>query len=201
MRPRAVLFDLDGTLHDSDPVWHAALLALAERHELVAVEGDFAGLQGLSTPEAVGLVHGRLGVTAGNVPGDVRWLEERVARDLADRPAWHPGALDLVRDVRAAGVPTALVTSSSRILVDSLLTGPPAALFDTVVSGDDVEHVKPHPEPYLLAATQLRLDPAACVAVEDSPVGTASATAAGCHVVDISRLPDRLALTLDLLRL
>ncbi|MFG1606140.1 HAD family hydrolase [Actinoplanes sp. NPDC049265] len=201
MRPQAVFFDLDGTLHDSDPVWQDAMFALAERHEAVAVTGAFDGLQGLSTPEAVALVRGRLGVAGGDVPGDVRWLEERVSRALAEQPAWHPGALDLVREVRAAGVPTALVTSSSRILVDSLLTGPAAALFDIVVNGDDVARVKPHPEPYRLAAARLGVDPAGCVAVEDSPAGTASAAAAGCHVVDISRLPDRVALNLDLLRL
>lgn len=198
---RAVLFDLDGTLHDSDPAWQAALLALAERHELIAAAGAFEGLTGLSTPEAVALVHGRLGIVGGDVPGDVRWLEERVARVLAERAAWHPGALDLVREVRRRGFPTALVTSSCRQVVDSLLTALPDEPFDVVVTGDDVERTKPDPEPYLLAAARLATDPAECVAVEDSPTGVASAAAAGCGVVDIGRLADRRTLTVDLLAL
>jgi HAD superfamily hydrolase (TIGR01509 family) len=195
MRRQAVLFDLDGTLHDSDPAWQSALVALTERHEVVAAAGAFDGLAGLSTPEAVALVHSRLGVTEGDVPADVLWLEQHVARTLAARAAWHEGALDLVRDVRATGVPTALVTSSSRLLVDTLLVGPAVSLFDTVVTGDDVERVKPHPEPYLRAAETLGVPTSACVAVEDSPVGVASATAAGCHVVDLRDLPTRAALT------
>lgn len=189
-----MLFDLDGTLHDSDPVWRDALLALADRHEVVAAAGAFEGLAGLSTPEAVALVHGRLGLVGGDVPADVRWLETRVSRVLLERAGWYPGALDLVRAVRAQGVPTALVTSSSRILVDSLLTGPAADLFDTVVTENDVVNVKPDPEPYLLAAARLGLNIADCVAVEDSPAGLASATAAGCQVLDIGRVADRSAL-------
>lgn len=196
---RAVLFDLDGTLHDSDPAWQDALLALAERHELVAAAGAFEGLAGMSTPEAVALVHGRLGVAGGDVTGDVRWLEERVARRLAKRAEWHPGALELVRQVRARGLPTALVTSSCRQVVDGLLAALPDEPFDVVVTGDDVERMKPDPEPYLLAAKRLATDPAACVAVEDSAMGVASAVAAGCAVVDIGRLPGREALTAELI--
>jgi HAD superfamily hydrolase (TIGR01509 family) len=182
--PLAVLFDLDGTLLDSDPYWRQAWEALTTARLTELPHGVLDGLAGLSTSDAVSTVHGRLRWD-GDVAEDVAWLEAKVGEALRQHVAWLPGALRLVTEVRAAGLATALVTSSSRTLVDSILPDRRSDLFDVIVCGDDVNHSKPDPAPYLRAAGLLGFNPSECVAVEDSPTGIASATAAGCQVVCI----------------
>jgi HAD superfamily hydrolase (TIGR01509 family) len=107
-------------------------------------------------------------------------------RVRAGRVVVRPGARDLVTEV-AASVPYALVTSSQRSIAAAVLDsiGLP---FPVTVCGDDVSATKPAPEPYLLAAKLLDVDPASCVALEDSPNGVASAAAAGCRVVAVPSL-------------
>jgi HAD superfamily hydrolase (TIGR01509 family) len=96
---------------------------------------------------------------------------------------WMPGAQRLLAEVAAAGVPRALVSSSRRPVVDAVLDAVGRELLPVTVSGDDVQRTKPHPDPYLLAARRLGVDPRACVALEDSATGAASARAAGCVTV------------------
>jgi HAD superfamily hydrolase (TIGR01509 family) len=99
----------------------------------------------------------------------------------------RPGAREIVAEVAAAGVPYALVTSSQRVFAEAVLdaTGLP---FPVTVCGEDVAETKPAPDPYLLAAKLLDVDPENCVALEDSPNGAASAGAAGCRVVAVPSL-------------
>jgi HAD superfamily hydrolase (TIGR01509 family) len=98
---------------------------------------------------------------------------------------WRPGAPDLVDAVRAAGIATALVTNTGRVLVDVALRGLGPSRFDAVVCGDEVRRPKPYPDPYLAAAAVLGVEPSRCVAIEDSPTGLASARGAGCAVIAI----------------
>src|SRR5260370_19746522 len=116
------------------------------------------------------------------------WLRSGMAAVLASREVEPmPGAVELISQVRAAGVPYALVTSSEPTIVDAVL----AALakrdvsFDVIVCGADVTMPKPHPEPYLRAADKLGVDPRYCAALEDSPNGVRSARAAGCLTVAV----------------
>jgi HAD superfamily hydrolase (TIGR01509 family) len=95
----------------------------------------------------------------------------------------RPGALDLLAGLGERGIPRALVTMSWRTVVAPVLGALPAGTFDTVVTGDVVSQGKPHPEPYLKAARDLGVDPADCLAIEDSNTGARSAEAAGCTVV------------------
>lgn len=183
---RAVLFDLDGTLLDSAPYWQTAWRALTSARFAELPDGVLDDLTGLSTPDAVATVHRRMRWD-GDVPTDVAWLEANVSQALRRHVAWLPGALRLVVEVRAAGLATGLVTSSSRALVNSALPDRRPDLFDVIVCGDDVERPKPDPSPYLYAAERLQLRPAECVAVEDSVTGVASAIAAGCRVVRIGQ--------------
>ena len=91
----------------------------------------------------------------------------------------------LLTGVRAAGVPTALVTATHRHLVEVALITIGAHHFDAVVAGDDLDETKPHPAPYRTAAALIGSDPGRCVAIEDSPNGIASALAAGCVVLGV----------------
>jgi HAD superfamily hydrolase (TIGR01509 family) len=96
---------------------------------------------------------------------------------------WRPGARELLAALRAEGTPCALVTMSYERFVAPVLAALPKGSFDVVVTGDNVARGKPHPEPYLHAARLLGVEPAACLAIEDSNTGARSAEAAGCLVV------------------
>ena len=103
---------------------------------------------------------------------------------------WMPGARRLLEETSAAGVPRALVSSSLRVVVDAVLDAIGREHLPVTVSGDDVARTKPYPDPYLLAARTLGVDPADCVALEDSATGAASARAAGCYTVAVPSLAD-----------
>ncbi|MGY1838190.1 MULTISPECIES: HAD family hydrolase [unclassified Modestobacter] len=121
-----------------------------------------------------------------------------VHRRLGAGVPWRPGALDLLRSVRAAGLPTALVTMSFPSVADIVVGSIPFDAFDVVVAGDDVTRGKPDPEAYLRAAALLKVDTAVCVVVEDSPPGVAAGVAAGAVVVAVPfyvELPDSDAYT------
>jgi HAD superfamily hydrolase (TIGR01509 family) len=116
---------------------------------------------------------------------DVAWLTDRVFELFAKGLVWRPGALELVHAVRAAGLPTALVTSTGRKLVEVALDTLGRENFDVVVCGDEVRSPKPDPEPYRTAAALLGVPIEECVAIEDSPTGLASAVASGAAVLAV----------------
>jgi beta-phosphoglucomutase-like phosphatase (HAD superfamily) len=181
--PAAVLFDMDGTLVDSEPVWDDALQELARwlGGELSAAAR--VATVGTNVDVSVGIVH----ADVGRPDADPLVSAERVyAGALAGFAAglvWRPGARELVETVRTAGIRTALVTNTQRALVRVAFGPVVDELFDVSVCGDEVWQPKPHPEPYATAAALLGVDPADTVAVEDSPTGAASAEAAGCAVL------------------
>jgi HAD superfamily hydrolase (TIGR01509 family) len=113
-----------------------------------------------------------------------RWLTGRMVRLFRAGLPWRPGALEALRSVRDAGVPTALVTSTERQLTEIALDAIGREFFDLSICGDEVDGKnKPHPWPYQLAAELLAVDPRDCVAIEDSVTGTTSAETAGCMVL------------------
>jgi HAD superfamily hydrolase (TIGR01509 family) len=181
---QAVLFDMDGTLVDTEPYWMAAEWALVE---------EFGGTW--SEQHAHALVGNALLVSAeyirqhGGVDLEpeliVEWLLDRVVHDAEQSMPWRPGAQELLAELRTAGVPCALVTMSYDRLAQTMIDKLPPKTFQTVVTGDQVSDGKPHPEAYLTAAARLGVDPRDCVAIEDSPTGVASAEAAGCVVIAI----------------
>ena len=118
-----------------------------------------------------------------------RWLVEGMARLVAERGLpLQPGAARLLAALDAVGVPCALVTASSRAIMDAVLkvTG---LSFGVTVCGEDVQRGKPDPEPYRRAAALLGVPPAGCVVLEDSPTGIAAARAAGCPVIVVPSVP------------
>jgi HAD superfamily hydrolase (TIGR01509 family) len=184
---RAVLFDMDGLLVDSEPLWFEAECAVMDRLGGHWDGADQQALLGGSLPKTVAYLLDR--ATRPASAQDVgRWLVDGVTELLARRaPPVLPGAAELVDGVRAAGIPTALVTSSQRQIMDAVLSrlGLP---FDVTVCAEDVRATKPDPEPYRCAAARLAVDPRRCVALEDSPNGVAAAERAGCRLVVVPSL-------------
>lgn len=189
-RLQAVLFDMDGLLVDTEPLWFEVESSVMARLGGQWTADDQRALIGGSLQRSVRYLIDRAGgpgagATVDEVAG---WLVGGMADLLGSRGVRPlPGAVELVSAVRDAGLPYALVTSSEQVIVDAVLgaLGHHGVMFDVVVSGADVRNPKPHPEPYQLAARLVGADPRCCVALEDSPNGVASAQAAGCVTVAV----------------
>ncbi|MEU0561493.1 HAD family phosphatase [Dactylosporangium maewongense] len=181
-----MLFDMDGTLVDSEKVWSVGLTELAAHYggELSAQARH--AMVGSNMTDSMRLLHADLGLPASiSTDASVRWLEARVKELFHGGVEWRPGAKELLAALRAEGVPLALVTATHRHLVDVALLTIGADNFDAVVAGDEVDQTKPHPMPYLTAARLVGAVAMDCVAVEDSPNGVRSARAAGCAVLAV----------------
>jgi HAD superfamily hydrolase (TIGR01509 family) len=181
-RPDAVLWDMDGTLVDTEPYWIETEFELVEKHG-----GSW------STEHALNLVGNDL-IESGRYirehadidvePADiVEELLDGVVARVEKRVPWRPGAVELLADLRAHGVRCALVTMSYRRFVAPILADLPEGTFEVVVTGDAVSRGKPHPEPYQKAAAILGVAPARTLAIEDSNTGARSAESAGCTVL------------------
>ena len=183
----AVLFDMDGLLIDSEPLWLETETAVMARLGADWTEQDQGQLLGGSLERTVRYL---LGKATRPAPPDVvgGWLMSGIAeRVRRDGVPVQPGARELLASVKAAGLPGALVTSSERAFMEAVLAST-GMRFDVLVCADDVTATKPDPEPYLLAAKLVGLQPADCFALEDSPNGVASAEAAGCQVIAVPSL-------------
>ncbi|MEV6597510.1 HAD family phosphatase [Actinoplanes sp. NPDC051346] len=180
-----MLFDMDGTLVDSEKVWDVALHALAEHAGGSLSEPARLAMIGTSMAVSMRILRDDLDQPHRDEAADVAWLERRVEELFAGGLVWRPGAMELLRAVRAAGLPTALVTSTGRRLVEVALDTLGRENFDAIVCGDEVSAPKPDPAPYLTAAELLGVPIAECVAIEDSPTGMASAVASGAAVLAV----------------
>ncbi|GII82011.1 phosphoglycolate phosphatase [Sphaerisporangium siamense] len=180
----AVFFDMDGLLVDTEKLWFQVESDVMRRLGAAWTQADQENLVGGSMPATVAYMLRVAG--SDRDPAEIEaWMLDGVLALLAEGFDVMPGALELLGEIRAAGVPTGLVTSSARLMADAVLNGVGREHFDIVVTGDDVRNFKPAPEPYLLAAERVGVPPARCVALEDSPNGVAAATAAGCAVVAV----------------
>lgn len=179
-----VLFDMDGTLFDSEKLWDVSLDELAASLGGKLSVATRQALVGSNLYESVTLVHEDLGVQADPVRSG-EFLLRRTKELFAEGLPWKPGAQALLAEVQASGLPMGLVTSTHRDLTDVALRNFPEGMFGIVICGDEVTHTKPDPESYLTAAERLGVEASACVGIEDSPRGIASAEAAGCAVVAV----------------
>jgi HAD superfamily hydrolase (TIGR01509 family) len=196
VRPlEAVLFDMDGTLVETEQYWGEAMFALARDLGGTMSESARESTVGTSMRVAMGILYADLGVARSDaeLQADVRWVEDRTAALMtAGGIAWRPGARELLTAVRAAGIRTALVTTTPRPLAalvlqritDDLGTDP----FDTTVCGDEAPARKPDPAPYLAAMAALDVAAAGCLVIEDSYVGVTAGLAAGAAVLGVPSL-------------
>lgn len=194
---QAVLFDMDGTICDTEPAWMAAEFALARRYEAEWTRDDGLLLVGSDLLDSGLYIQQKMGLPL----SPERIVDELVDAVLvsvaADGVRWRPGALELLVECNEAGLPTALVTMSYRRLADAVVAAMPLGRFDAIVTGDEVSSGKPAPDSYLLATDLLGVEASACLVIEDSPAGAAAGEAAGClvlavpHTVDIPAGPRR----------
>lgn len=181
-----VLWDMDGTIVDTEPYWFAAEYELVE---------EFGGTWGDEHAHALvgsALLDGAAYIQrVGRVPLDlheiVHRLEAGVARRTRAAIPWRPGARELLGSLFDAGIPCALVTMAWRGSATPVLESLPEGWLRASVTGDEVPfgRGKPHPDPYLRGAALLGLPPEHCVAIEDSPTGAAAALAAGCVTIGV----------------
>lgn len=180
--PAAILFDHDGTLVDTEPVWAAAKVALAADFGGTWTEQDTLDCLGLSMQFTLDRLRER-GV---NLPDEEinDLLVAKVHETLAQQPVeFLPGIERFLSEVRDAQIPAAVVTNATTSVARRTADAAPEGTFSVVIGNDETTHPKPNPQPYLLAAERLGVDPTQCVALEDSPSGVRSATAAGMRVI------------------
>ncbi|WP_446724697.1 HAD family hydrolase [Microbacterium sp. K41] len=186
-KPRAVLWDMDGTLVDTEPYWMAAETALVESFGGTWTHEDALRLVGSGLLDSA-IILQDAGVDL-EPEAIVSHLTDAVQQALRTQGVpFRPGARELLRDLRAADIRTGLVTMSLRRMALDVVDLIDFEAFDVVVAGDDVDNPKPHPEPYLQAAALLDVDIAEVVVIEDSPTGLRAGLASGALTLGVPHI-------------
>lgn len=188
---RALIFDMDGLLVDSEPVAERAMADFLRSHGHELRPDVLGQLLGRRVPEAMAVVVAAYGLS-GDVDDYVRVYDELRLAALYGNLRPMPGAAELIAFAREAGLLLALATSNLRRHADVTLTEVAlAGLFDAEVTGDEVARGKPAPDVFLLAAERLGVEPAAALVLEDAPVGVQAAAAAGMRAICVPHVRTR----------
>jgi HAD superfamily hydrolase (TIGR01509 family) len=183
----AVLFDMDGTIIDSEPYWMASEQALAAEHNGNWTAKDGLDIIGMDLDESSKVIKERA-----NIPLEPDEIKNRLTNDVQSKLAkvvpWRPGAQELLLDLRKHNVKTALVTMALHRMAQQVVDAIPFDAFDVIVAGDDVTRGKPHPEAYEKAAALLGFETKNCIAFEDSITGLSSAESAGTYAIGIPNI-------------
>ena len=185
---QAVLWDMDGTLVDTEPYWLKSEQAFANRHNAKWEIGDAEQFIGFSLYDTADLLRKKFNLQDQTDQQIIDELTNGVVEQIEDELPFRPGALELLRELREKGIPTALVTMSMSDMANSVVSRIPFKAFDVVLGGDQVQFGKPHPEPYIRAAEKLGVDPSECIALEDSKTGLTSAETAGTLAIGIPHI-------------
>jgi HAD superfamily hydrolase (TIGR01509 family) len=196
---RAVLWDMDGTLVDSEKLWDVSMDELYARLGGELSQEVRNATVGGAADSVMNIVYTDLGLERdpAAMAESIGWLYARTGELFATGLPWQPGARELLDALRDAGIPMALVTNTWRGLTEQALKSIGKHYFSASVCGDEVERAKPAPDPYRRAAELLGVDPGQCLAIEDSVTGTLAAESAGCPVmvvpndVDVPGSPHR----------
>lgn len=185
---QAVLFDMDGTLLDTERLYGESLVEVGRRHGIEDLMPTFLKIVGLSGPNEMDVIESGL---EGKVTAEALLPEwhEVIAERLTDEIPVKEGAVELLTTLRNGGVPIGLVTSTWREnALQHLELAALLGFFEHIVGGDEVQNKKPHPEPYLTAADLFGIDASRCAIFEDSDPGTLAAVRSGGTVVQVPDL-------------
>jgi HAD superfamily hydrolase (TIGR01509 family) len=185
--PAAVLWDMDGTLIDSEPYWMKSEGAFAKANNSAWTEQDGLSLVGMSLYDSSKIIKEKVGSDL-EPEQIIEQLTDEVTAQLKQEIFWRPGAKELLLLLRKKKIKTALVTMSMHRMAKEVVDAIGFDAFDVIVAGDDVLHGKPHPEAYLKAAELLGVKAQECVAFEDSLSGLRSAEAAGTKAVGVQNI-------------
>lgn len=182
---RVLLFDMDGTLVDSEKLWDVAMHAFYAQKGGVLTDAVRETTVGGSAENVMRIVYDDLGLdpTPESMAESADWLHVYTGELFEQGLPWRPGAQELLETLAASGIPLALVTNTRRTLTEQALKTIGSHYFTVTVCGDEVPDGKPHPAPYLRAAELLGVAAEDCLAIEDSVTGAQSADAAGCVVL------------------
>jgi HAD superfamily hydrolase (TIGR01509 family) len=183
----AILFDMDGTLIDSEPLWLEAEIEIMEELGCNWDQQDHINCLGGPIDKTENYMQDR----SNNIKPFgyfTKKLDDVMEKKLSTKLNLIPNALEIINDCKRSELKIALVTASSGRLMSAVLKRFPVGIFDTTVSYDDVKRSKPDPEPYLLASKTLGVDITNCVVIEDSLTGVQSGLNAGAQVIGIPHL-------------
>lgn len=181
----AVVFDMDGVLADSEPIYYAAIQAILEPlgHEIT--ETHQREIMGHSIDDTWDYLQRTFGLE-GPLDELMQSYDMELQQQLSKQNRPLPGVREILQALQTAGVPYAVASSSLPSWIQALLRG--LELSDAIevrISAVEVENPKPAPDIYLEAANRLGVEPARCIAIEDSPTGLAAAKAAGLYTIQL----------------
>jgi HAD superfamily hydrolase (TIGR01509 family) len=179
---KAVLFDMDGTLVDTEELWWQAVEQVASTLGYELSDADLPDVLGRPVEHTAAVLRRVTGSPLASLAAD---LLRQFAIRVEARIVVRPGAMELLDRLPSYDIAIGLVSASPRSIVTTVLRALGADRFAVTVTADDTERTKPAPDPYLMAAHLLGVPTTACVAIEDSPAGVRSAETAGCHVLAV----------------
>ncbi|MCF8540328.1 MAG: HAD family phosphatase [Aurantimicrobium sp.] len=184
--PAAVVWDLDGTVIDSEDYWIIAETEIVESFGGTWSHEDGLAVIGQGLNETALLMQQRgVKLSIDEITSD---MTSRVLEKMEIRMPWRPGAPELIRGLFSAGIPLAIATMAYAEMAHRVANAISGVIFSAIVAGDQVSKSKPDPEIYLLAAERLGVSPTDCVAIEDSPVGVTAASRAGLFTIGVPLL-------------
>jgi HAD superfamily hydrolase (TIGR01509 family) len=186
MAVRAVIFDMDGVIVDSEPYSIRALIDILRQYGVEPTEDDLRRSYGRRVRDDFIDYFSRYGVTA-DVDSAIAHKHARYYHLAAGHLQPFPGVMPLLGRLRARGYRVALASSGDRVKVAFGMQALELnGTFEAIVSGDDVTHSKPDPEIYLTAAQRLGVSPTECIAIEDAPAGVEAVKRAGMRCIAVT---------------